>query len=321
MRPVLAVSSALLVLTAAGLRTQQPQPTGPTFAVQVEAVSLDVLVTDNGRPVSGLQATDFSLQDNGVAQRIVSASQRDRPVDLYFVIDRSYSVTGAPLVALREAARMLVDELEADDRAALLTFSHELQATADLSADKRSIRQALDALQPSGATSLSDAVYASLMLRDASLSRAIVLVFSDGRDTSSWTTPSLVLDLVRQTDVVLYGVTLRADRPGAPPSPVRWPSGGFAIKTSSPGSKAESEPDDGAGFLEEIAGASGGQLFTTDNPKRLRRLFLAALRDMKARYTITYTPQGVEQKGWHAIDVGLTRRKGKVTARAGYVVP
>ena len=47
---------------------------------------------------------------------------------------------------------------------------------------------------------------------------------------------------------------------------------------------------------------------------------VAALRDMKARYVMTYAPEGVERTGWHAIDLRLTRRKGVLTARRGYFV-
>lgn len=310
--------AAAFGLAVAGVHAQDPVPPTPRFSTHVDAVSIDVLVTDDGRPVSGLGIEDFAVTDNGVPQQIVGVTRERRPIDLFFVVDRSYSVVGQPLDSLREAARLLLDELAPEDRAALLTFSHSVHLTRPLSADRAAMRAALDTLRPSGATSLSDAVYASLLLREGSPNRAMILVFSDGRDTSSWTPPDAVLQLARQTDVVIYGITLQHERPESPPPVLRGRAG--AVMIAAPPAAGDTS-DSAAPFLEDIADASGGQLFQTDDPGRLRDLFLRALRDMKARYTLSYVPQGVAGKGWHEIHIALTRRKGEVTARAGYLVP
>ena len=45
--------------------------------VNVDAVPVDVLVTDGNRPVGGLRASDFELRDSGVLQRIESVSFED----------------------------------------------------------------------------------------------------------------------------------------------------------------------------------------------------------------------------------------------------
>jgi hypothetical protein len=45
-----------------------------TFSAKVEAVRVDVLVTDHGQPVTGLGAADFEVFDNGVRQQARLAS-------------------------------------------------------------------------------------------------------------------------------------------------------------------------------------------------------------------------------------------------------
>lgn len=56
----------LLVLAAvASPRAQQP-----TFKVNTELVRIDVLAERDGRPIVGLTADDFTVKDNGVAQRV-----------------------------------------------------------------------------------------------------------------------------------------------------------------------------------------------------------------------------------------------------------
>jgi VWFA-related protein len=54
----------------------------PTFRAAIEAVQIDVLVTDaEGRPVSGLTAADFELLENGKPQAITTFSSVDIPIE------------------------------------------------------------------------------------------------------------------------------------------------------------------------------------------------------------------------------------------------
>jgi hypothetical protein len=41
---------------------------------------------------------------------------------------------------------------------------------------------------------------------------------------------------------------------------------------------------------------------------------------MRARYLLTYTPQGVTSPGWHPLKVKLQRGRADITARPGYFV-
>jgi len=41
--------------------------------------------------------------------------------------------------------------------------------------------------------------------------------------------------------------------------------------------------------------------------------------EFRTRYLITYTPRGVDQAGWHPLEVKLKAKRGKVTARRGYM--
>src|SRR5688572_22690754 len=113
----------MLALATAHMAAQAP---APKFSVAVDAVRLDVLVIDRGRPVPGLVIEDFELRDNGVIQRIRSVSREEAPLDAILVLDRSGSLAGEPLQDLREAARELAAHLSPQDHASLLTFSHQV---------------------------------------------------------------------------------------------------------------------------------------------------------------------------------------------------
>ena len=43
------------------------------------------------------------------------------------------------------------------------------------------------------------------------------------------------------------------------------------------------------------------------------------MTEFRTRYLLTYTPRGVDAGGWHPIEVRLKNKKGKVTARRGYM--
>ena len=311
------MKASIVVMLAAAL-TVHAREQAPRFAVDVEGVQVDVQVTRRGRPVAGLTPNDFELRDNGVVQTIETVTREDVPLDLFLVLDASASVAGGPLEALSNAARIAVQTLARDDRAALVTFTHRVREAAPLTPDRTAVLTAIAGMKASGATSLLDALYATMVLRDSSPRRVLMLVFTDGYDTSSWLTPSAVSELARQTDAVIYGVTL------TPPDP---PHGVSIQRTGPPLPAGASQvitaprPYEPPPFLNELAALTGGRVFHTSSPRKLQELFGTAVREMKARYVLTYTPRGVAREGWHTIQVRLARKRGDVTARRGYFVP
>jgi VWFA-related protein len=72
-------------------------------------------------------------------------------------------------------------------------------------------------------------------------------------------------------------------------------------------------------FLQELADATGGDIYKTKNGADLHNAFTKILTEFRTRYLLTYSPQGVDKGGWHPIEVKLKTRKGKVAARRGYL--
>ena len=200
------IAAAALAIVAASLASQQ------TFRGGVDAVRVDVLVTDGNRPVGGLTADDFELRDNGVRQRIDAIDLGGVPLSVMLALDTSVSVWGEPLQNLKEAASAVVGLLTPDDRAAVLTFSGALQLKTSWTSDREQLDAAVSAARATGATSLHDAAYAALTLRDDRPGRPLVLIFSDGDDTSGWLSGQSVLEIARRNDAVVYAVGM--GRPG-----------------------------------------------------------------------------------------------------------
>ena len=106
-----------------------------TFSSRLEAVRVDVLVTDNGRVVRGLRPADFEVVDNGVVQQIDLATFEELPINVILAIDMSQSMVGERLEHLRAAGRAVLDGLRREDGAALLTFSHIVRLPQGLTRD------------------------------------------------------------------------------------------------------------------------------------------------------------------------------------------
>jgi VWFA-related protein len=267
----------------------------PLFRGGVSLVRVDVLATDDGRPIPDLTQGDFEIHDNGLLQQVDSVVGDTEPIDVLFTFDRSASTRGETLTRLRESASALLDALDTDDSAGLLTFNHTFRLAVPIG-PVPDVRNALRAIEPDGSTAILDATAVALALTAANSRRTLVLVFTDGVDTLSWLPEGTVLEAARGSEAVLYAVTVpdnpRLARPLA--------------------------ADDAQ--LRRLAEATGGRLLRASNPSQLRDRFMETLREMRARYVLTYTPRDTAA-GWHALTVRLKNRRGRIASRAGYVVP
>jgi VWFA-related protein len=177
----------LLVTALVACAATLGQQSKPTFRSGTDAVRVDVLATDRNRPIAGLTAADFELRDNNVLQTIDAVAIEDIPVSLMLALDTSESVEGSPLSDLKRAARAAVNALGPEDRVAMLTFAGNLALRVDWTADRGLAAKAIEDTSAGGSTSLNDAAYAAMTMRDLEPGRrSLMLLFTDGRDTASW---------------------------------------------------------------------------------------------------------------------------------------
>jgi VWFA-related protein len=279
------------------------------FRTGVEAVRVDVMVTDGRRPVNGLTIQDFELRDNGITQRIDDLQVGEVPFSMMLALDVSSSMAGAPLAHLQDGARAALEALHPDDRASLIAFSHAITRSTPWTSERQALLSAIGGLKALGSTSLFDAALSAIVQRDPEPGRRnLLIIFSDGRDTASWLPDFAALNLLARADIVIYGVALDSPAHFAPPSLDR--RSGIRL---SPDQMISSDAD----FIAELARRTGGDRVTS-SLAGLRRTFSKIVTDFRSRYVLTYTPRHVEGSGWHRIDVTLTNRKGQVTARRGY---
>ena len=71
-------------------------------------------------------------------------------------------------------------------------------------------------------------------------------------------------------------------------------------------------------FLYDLTYATGGATFDGSSGSRLEGAFVAALREFRTRYQLSYTPTGVDRTGWHLLEVRVRRPGATIRARPGY---
>ena len=267
------------VLLLAALALQDP----PVFEAASEAMLLDVFVTREGEPVSGLLARDFGVLEGGRPCEVELVSAAEVPLAALLVFDTSASVAGDKLQHLRRASDAFLSGLQPHDQALLLTFSHEIRQRAPLTADRDLLRRALDGVAAEGRTSVHDALFSSLLLAPRLPGRPVVLLFSDGEDTSSFVGMASVLRAARESDVLVYAV-------GA-----------------------------GATALCGLTAVTGGRCLADAGPG-LQAAFERVLVELRSRYLLRVTPAD-GKPGWHPIQVQVWRSGVQVRARSGYWRP
>ena len=288
----------------------QSQEQLPTFRSSANAVMVDVNVRDRNRKViSNLKAADFEVLDNGVAQTVDNVSYGRLPIDVTVALDISYSVTGALLDRLRRGVTTLMNDLKKEDRLKLMVFNMQVHRTIDLTGDTDAADKALKAVTAGGSTALLDAISVALVSSSAPDRRQLVMFFTDGSDSSSVSTPAAVTTTARRARATLSFV-MPSTGTGLLPVVRAGSSATFQISS---GMLTRTDP-----VYTNLARETGGSVFPITASTDLGAIFRQVLGDFRSAYVLYFNAKGVEQGGYHTLEVKVSRPDSTVTARRGY---
>lgn len=302
-----------LLMSATALRAQR-------FASGVEVVSVPVSVTASGKAVTGLQAADFALTDNGVGQVIDVVSLEQTPIDVSLVLDASNSVQGALLTRLKKAVTETASLLTRDDRIRVIAVQHVIREIVPWQPGGSAPK--LDELTGSGSTSIFDGLAAAMMRSSPTGRRHLVVVFTDGFDTSSVITAGALTDISTRSDAVVHAVVVVEDLKERRSTQSVTPAagnarGGSLTRGLTPAD--EMQLPSVRPVRDAVVVPTGGQVFTVDVREPLGGAFAAAVSAFRTSYVLRYTPTSVTAPGWHSIIVTITRsNRYDIRARQGY---
>jgi len=256
------------------------------------------------RPVTGLKASDFELLDNGVPQQISDISYERLPIDLTIVLDVSASVTGPVLDQLRQSVRQLKSDLGARDRLKLVAFNMRVRRLADFEAPASAADSAFESLAGNGSSAIFDSVAVALATPAPEGRRHLIVLFSDGQDSSSITDPEVLFDVARRTtptvDIVLASAVPE--------------------HMASPFARSPGKPPITIGRLyDQLARETGGMVVPTSPGESLASTFRRVLADFRSSYVLYFTPANVDRAGSHTLQVRVKQDGAEVRARRGYM--
>ena len=165
------------------------------------------------------------------------------------------------------------------------------------------IDSALVSLVPQGSTALLDGIYLAIsQMKNARYSRKALLIISDGGDNHSRYDEGEIMDLVKESDLVIYSIGIYDEF-------------------------FQSEEERlGPELMSEISELTGGRLFTVTNPNDLTAVAARVGTELRSEYVLGYRPAKSLRDGkWHRIKVKLLPPKGvpraQVSAKKGYYAP
>ncbi len=203
------ILGASLTVAAAGLAaaplggsqttTAPAQDPAPVFRAGADLVTVEASVRRDRRAVVGLTAADFELLDNGVAQEISDVTYEKLPIDVTVVLDVSSSVTGKVLDELRRALKQLRTDLGARDKLRLVTFDMRIRRLIDFADPPSATDSALASIVASGSSAVFDSLAVALTAPAPAGRRHLIMLFSDGQDSSSISDADTLIDVAKRT--------------------------------------------------------------------------------------------------------------------------
>jgi Ca-activated chloride channel family protein len=280
-----------------------PRAQRPSFRAGVELVSMSVTVTDaRGRYVSGLDPSDFTVLEDGRPQELVFFSTAITALTVSLLIDSSASME-QQLPMAQKAAAEFVGRLHPGDTAQIVDFDSRVQVLQAFTDERDVLEQAIWSVTAGGSTALYNAIYIALRQLETqpaaagdNMRRRVVVVLSDGQDTSSLVTFDELLDIAKRSHVAIYPIRLGPVVPR--PGQVR------------PDTEFE---------LRRLAQETGGRLLVAKDGAALSNVYGQIADELTSQYFLGYLSNNVERgDGWRSIAVRVGRPNVQVRARTGY---
>jgi Ca-activated chloride channel homolog len=310
----------LLVASCSNVSAQNETEAGDVDVLRVttDLVTVSAFVTDErGQRVFNLSLEDFALSDDGRIVKVEYFAAGTERVALAFALDASGSVRET-IARQHEIALALFLRFGSGSRVAVLRFGETAELAVPFTTRTTEALPAFrfPALAGKGGrrTAIFDAASKAVRSFDTPGSdpteRRIIILISDGLDTSSKTNARDVIERAKALGISFYVIHL----------PIFAPHDGrLAARPASKG-------------FRELAEQTGGRYFIAGDAKSaldpragydLAPVFKSIEEDLQSQYVLGYYPgEAARDASFHRIEISLTsrdRRKLRVRSlREGY---
>jgi Ca-activated chloride channel family protein len=290
----LAAAGAAFSARALLAQTTAQPPQQPTFRGVTRVVPVWATVRDgSGAFQLDLTKDDFEIRDNGKVQTIDQFTREVQPLSVVVVIDGSSSMMPVFQEVL-DGVNQFVIRLMPGDEGRVASFADETRMSPafttnrddllDYLRDQFNIRMANTTRLWDG---LADAVYAVGQRKGK---RRVVVVFTDGDDTSSATSEGHVASMAADRDTIIYALAMWNGQPGGRPNP----------------------------RIESLATGTGGGFYELHATDDMNSTFTGIAEELHNQYVLGFSPAALDGKE-HKLEVKVKRPNMLVRSRKAYV--
>ena len=290
-------AATLLALWSLSAQAQFSYKTG------IDVAGFAVTVVDqSGEPVQDLKVDDFEVKEDGAVQSVTYFSASSGPdavplhVGLLFDISESMQ---RDLSFSRNAAIKFLNTFPKAVDFTLVEFSDDVRAARFSQTEFPRLVERIRSGKAKGRTSLYDALTVYLTSAFEQAGRKVLVVYTDGDDTSSSRTWTATLRSLRASDVTVYPI-------------------GFFAGRGSARMMLESR-------LTEMARLTGGRAVFPESMKALEPVYSSIAEEIHGQYLLGYVPTNPTRDGkWRKVEIKLKRAPSErlqIRTREGYFAP
>ncbi len=297
---------AVLTASSSAKATEDRQEKPQVFRAGVELVSLNVTVTDSqGRYVTDLEQTDFSVFEDGAKQELSFFNRTNLPIALSLLIDSSASMEQR-MEHAQEAAIGFAKRIRPQDLAQVVDFDSRVEIKLAFTNKADELETAIRSTSAGGSTALHNAVYISLKelakvkaKNPDEIRRQAIVVLSDGEDTSSLVSFEEVLDLAKRSETAIYTIGLQPR------------------ETSALRGFREAEF-----VLRQLAQETGGRAFFAQKIEDLKDVYAQIADELSSQYSMGYASKNAKRDGaFRRLVVQVSRPNTTARTKRGYYGP
>ena len=275
------------------------------FKATVDLVNFGVTVVDKkGNLVTDLGLDDFEIVEDGGQQTATFLARGDDEatapsLHLGLLLDTSGSME-EDIKFARSASVKFLNALQEAVDITLVDFDTEVRVARYGQNDFARLVERIRHRKPDGWTALYDAVGVYLDGAGAQTGRKVLVLYTDGGDTTSTMNFADMMTLLKASDVTVYAIGLIEHQ-------------------------LASTRSDSLLRLQQIAEATGGQAFFPSSMPELESIYDRIAEELHAQYSLGYSSTNQRADGeWRRVAIRVKRANlqgAKVRTRKGYFAP
>jgi Ca-activated chloride channel family protein len=288
--------------------------------IRINSDLVNIVVTVAGRPSNALpdlKQEDFEILEDGAPQEIANfAREADQPLKMVMLFDASLSVEHVLDFERRAAARFFERVIRPQDRAAVFSVSTDVVVLQEFTNKVPLLVGATRQLQALGATSLYDGIYLAADYLKAARGRRVIVIVSDGGDTTSNKNLLEALAQSQKSDALIFAVFT-----GNP-----WPSQNLRDLAAERALEALTGETGGEVLKPKLTPVKNGSRHDEETVeislKELDRAFTSLAEQLRTQYVLGFYSTNEKRDGsFRKLSVRIKKPGYVARTRTGYYAP